>query len=358
MKAYTAIAGGVGVVVLLGLAGAVGCTAMGQGGGAEAARTLVVCSYGGSYQEAQRRAVFGPFARWTGTRIKEVSYSGEFARLRAAALDAAVPWDVVSTESSNVLRGADEGLLAPMDYTKIDRSELLPGTAGEYGVGWCYWSTLIGYNTDAFPAGRPRPTTWKEFWDVEAFPGARALRRDPRGNLEFALLADGVEPQDLYPLDVDRAFRSLDRIKDHVAVWWVSGAEPAELLAGGKVVLASVWNGRAHTAAMAGGPVAVEWNQGMLDSDAWVIPRNSRQPELARRLIAFATEPGQQADNTKYIPYGPVNRQALSRVPADVAADLPTSPANLAVQFRLDSRWWADNEAQVLERWNAWLGER
>ncbi len=193
---------------------------------------------------------------------------------------------------------------------------------------------------------------------MKAFPGARALRRDPRGNLEFALLADGVKPADLYPLDVDRAFRSLDRIKDHVAVWWVAGAEPAELLASGKVALASVWNGRAHNAAVEGGPVAVEWNQGMLDSDAWVIPRNSRHPELARRLIAFATEPGRQADNTKYIPYGPVNRQAMSRIPADVAAELPTSPANLAVQFKLDSRWWADNEAQVLKRWNAWLGER
>ena len=353
MKAYTTLACGIGLVVVLGLAGALGCRTTGQAG-----RSLVVCSYGGSYEEAQRKAVFEPFERQTGVRVREATYSGEFARLEAAARASDAPWDVVSTESSNVLRGADEGLLAPMDYGMIDRQQLLPGTTGEYGVAWCYWSTVIGYNTGVFPAGKPHPTTWKEFWDVKAFPGARALRRDPRGTLEFALLADGVKPQDLYPLDVDRAFRSLDRIRDHVAVWWVNGAEPAELLASGKVALASVWNGRAHTGAAAGGQVAVEWNQGMLDSDWWVIPCNSRHPELARQLIAFASTAGPQADNTKWIPYGPVNKRALERMPADVAAELPTSPANLAVQFTFDSRWWADNEAQVLKRWNAWLGER
>src|SRR5260370_15646052 len=108
--------------------------------------------------------------------------------------------------------------------------------------------------------------TWADFWNTKRFPGGRSLRKDPRTTLEFALLADGVPIDKLYPLDVDRAFRSLDKIAPSVTVWWSSRHQPAHLLADKEVAFAAAFNSPVWTAATQDKmPLEVEWNQGALD---------------------------------------------------------------------------------------------
>jgi putative spermidine/putrescine transport system substrate-binding protein len=163
----------------------------------------------------------------------------------------------------------------------------------------------------------------------------------------------------LYPLDVDRAFRSLDMIAPNVTVWWASGQQPAQLLADNEVSLASAFNGRIWAAAVHDGvPVDVEWNQGALDKDSWVIPKGTPHLKEAMELIRYTCQPQVQIELTKYINYGPTMPEAYQNLDAKARAVLPTSPENRPKQFVYNAKWWAENEAAVVERWNKWLLKR
>jgi putative spermidine/putrescine transport system substrate-binding protein len=317
-------------------------------------RELVVVSYGGAYQEAQRKAYFEQFAKKYNVRVREESWTGDMGKIKAMVESGNVTWDVVDVEAYMVLRGADQKLFEKVDYSRVPKDELLAGAVHEYGVANCFWSTILGYNTQRFPAGK-QPTSWADFWDVQRFPGARALRKDPVANLELALLAAGVPRDKLYPLDVDKAFESLDKIKTQVKVWWEAGEQPAQLLASGEVALSSAWNGRVYNAAKAGKPAAVEWEGGIISSDWWVIPRGAKNREIAQEFVAFALSAAPQAEYPKYIPYGPVNKKAIQMIAPEILKDLPTAPANFDKQVVIDNQWWHEHQAAVLERWNKWL---
>lgn len=318
-------------------------------------RELVVCSYGGAFQEAQRKAFFEPFEKETGIKIKEAQWSGEYAKLKAM-VDAGQPtWDLVTAaEASIIARGARDGILERIDYTGIDKSKFYPEALTDYSVGFCFFSTALAYNAADYANGAP-PKDWKDFWDTKRFPGRRSLRNDPRTTLEFALLADGVPKDKLYPLDVDRAFKSLDKIRNGVNVWWTTGSQPAQLLANGEVRLVSAFNGRISAAAEQGKlPLSVSWHGGGLDRDSWIIPKGAKNRDAALALIRYTARPDVQLALTRYIAYGPTMPEAYEKLSATERAQLPSAPENRALQFVFNGEWWAEHESAVLERWNKW----
>lgn len=325
-------------------------------GQATQARELVVCSYGGAFQEAQRKAFFEPFERETGIKIKEAQWSGEYAKLKAM-VDAGQPtWDLVTAaEGSIIARGARDGILERIDYSGIDKSKFYPEALTDYSFGFDFFSTALAYNAADYPPGAARPQGWKDFWDTKRFPGRRSLRNDPRTTLEFALLADGVPKEQLYPLDVDRAFASLNKIRSGVNVWWTTGSQPAQLLTSGEVRLVSAFNGRISAAAAQSHlPLTVTWHGGALDTDSWIIPKGARNRDAALALIRYTARPDVQLALTRYIAYGPTMPEAYAKLGAAERAQLPSSPENRAQQFVFNGTWWAEHESAVLERWNKW----
>lgn len=321
-----------------------------------APRELVVVSYGGAFQEAQRKAFYEPFEKKTGIKIKEAQWSGEYAKLKAM-VDAGQPtWDLVTAaESSIIARGVADGILEPIDYTGIDKSKFFHGALTDHSFGFDFFSTALAYNQSDYPNDANRPKSWQDFWNTAKFPGRRSLRNDPRTTLEFALIADGVPHDKLYPLDVDRAFRSLDKIRKNVDVWWTTGSQPAQLLSNGEVKLTSAFNGRVTAAAeQTKLPLRVEWNGGALDTDSWIIPKGARNRDAALALIRYTARPDVQVALTRYIAYGPTIREAYEGLPAATRAELPSSPENKSRQFTFNGAWWAEHESEVLERWNQW----
>lgn len=318
-------------------------------------KEVVVCSYGGSYQEAQRKAFFEPFEKETGIKVIEANWSGEYAKLKAMVDANSVQWDLVtSAESSHAIRGANDGILVKIDYTNINKGDLLPGAMLEYSQGINYFSTVLAYRTDLFRDGI-FPGNWRDFWDLKKFPGKRSLRKDPRTTLEIALMADGVSKDSLYPLDIERAFRSLDKIKPNV-IWWTSGSQPVEFLANKEVVMTSVFNGRIWAAVKKDGlPLQVEWNQGILDLDVWIIPKGAKNYDNAMKLIEYSARPDVQSRIVEYINYGPTSKSAYNQLSADAKKVLPTSSDNYSKHFLFNGEWWARNEQSVLEKWNEWL---
>jgi len=319
-----------------------------------AANDLVIVSWGGSYQDAQRVAHFGPFEKATGASILEVKEGPRIAKLKAMVESGNVEWDVMDFETSDMLRAAEQGLLEPIDRSIVNTSDTLPSGVHEFGVANVSWSKILAFSTKKFPSGQPRPTSWADYWNVDAWTARRGLQDLVKPNLEFALLGDGVPKDKLYPLDVDRAFKSLDRIKPQVAAWWSKSAQAIQLLADGEVDLNSAPNGRILAAKQQGVAVDLEWSGGALDFDWWCVPRGAKNKRLAMEFINSAITAQGQAELTNHVNYGPSNTKAWDFIDPKVAMTLPTAADNLKKQFVLNNDWWLKNEADMIKRWQAW----
>lgn len=328
-------------------------------GAAHADPKLSIMSFGGAYQEAQHKAVFEPYASKTGINVSEQEYGGEIAKIKAMVDSGNTTLDVVDVDAPTALQGCDEGIYQTLDWSKIgERSHWLPGTATDCAVGTIVYATIVAYDADK---AKVAPTKMADIFDLTKFPGKRGLWKSPYGNMEFALMADGVPVGDVYkvlgtPEGVDRAFKKLDTIKKDV-VWWEAGAQAPQLLASGEVVMTTAWNGRIYNANKEGRHFKIVWDHEMLDSNFWVIPKGANDLEASYKFIRFAVQPEVLANMTKYIPYGPVLKAAESMVGPEIADDLPTTPRNMTDSFTLDNAFWADHNDEIRKRFTTWLAQ-
>ena len=316
---------------------------------APAAAQLTVVSFGGSYQEAQSKAVFQPAAKAMGITIKEETYTG-IGDLRLKAKAGAVTWDLVTSGAGGSARGGSEGILEKIDFKTVDVSNFVPGTFSDYYVGGDIFSTVLAWNTKTY--GDKGPQSWADFWDVKKFPGKRSMRNSVAGMLEPALMADGVPLNKVYeglsaPGGIERAVKKIKELKPHIAVWWSSGAQHAQLMKDGEVDMIIGWNGRFDAIAKDGAKVAYTYNQGLLDADTFAIPKAAPNKALAMKFLAEISKPQYQAELTKYITYGPANKKAfdLGTIEPAYAMRLPTYPENAARQLPIDQNWYMKFEA-------------
>jgi putative spermidine/putrescine transport system substrate-binding protein len=328
---------------------------------AASARDLTVVSWGGNYQDAQKKIYFEPFAKKLGKPVLDESWDGGIGVIAAKVKAGEPNWDVVQVETEELELGCTDGFYEKIDWDKLGgQDKFLPAAVHDCGVGAIVWSTALSYDADKLKDAAP--ASWADFWDTAKFPGKRGLRRGPKYSLEFALMADGVKPAEVYdvlrtPEGVDRAFKKLDEIKKDV-IWWEAGAQPLQLLASGEVVMTTAYNGRISGINKTEGKnFKVVWPGSIYAIDSWVILNNSPNKQDAMDFIAFASQPENQSKLPEYIAYGLPQKEAAAKVPADLAADLPTAEANLADSVPLDGEFWVDNIEELTSRFNAWLAQ-
>ena len=321
---------------------------------ASLAADLVLNFSGGAAGDAVKKYFVENFEKATGKKVI-FEAGANFAKLRAMVKSGNVEWDLAEATSQDlVILGEKEGLLEPIDYNIINKTGIYEEALHPYGVGKAFYSTVMAYNTANYPKGK-QPRNWKDFWDVAKFPGFRSLQNDPFNNLEFALMADGVPFDRLYPLDLDRAFRSLDKIKPHIKVWWTAGAQPAQLLTDREVDMVSAWNGRIYAIQKQGAPVEIEWNQGMLQFSNWVVPKGAPNKKLAMEFIQFTHQPKLQAEYAEFVGYPGLSKKAFEFIKQEFAQNLPTYPEHYKKQVVVNYKWWFENRDKVQEKWNAWI---
>ncbi|AXF07714.1 ABC transporter substrate-binding protein [Paraburkholderia sp. SIMBA_055] len=319
------------------------------------AKQIVVSDPGGPYTTAYREAFYDPFEKATGIKVVSVARESQpVAQFAAMVQTKNYVWDVTTlTLSADIPYLEAKGLLEPIGLKASDYPELMPEAITPNWLGVDVYSTVLAYRADKFKDGGPK--SWADFWDVKKFPGRRCLRRSPLDTLEQALLADGVPLDKLYPLDVDRAFKSLDRIKPHVNIWWTSGAQAMQAIQSGDVDMISTWNGRAQAAKDAGAPVTIVWNQGLYSIEGWGIPKGTPRADAAKQFVRFCADAKRQALLTRTLAYGPTNKKAFETISKERATLLPTAPDNLR-DMRLPSpQWWEANRQKVTERFNSWI---
>ncbi|MGE8406682.1 MAG: ABC transporter substrate-binding protein [Pseudomonas sp.] len=325
---------------------------------AMAASDLTVISFGGANKAAQVKAFYEPWEKAGSGKIVAGEYNGEMAKVKAMVDTKSVSWNLVEVESPELARGCDEGMFEELDPALFgDESNFVPGAIQPCGVGFFVWSTVMAYNADKL---KTAPTSWKDFWDTKTFPGKRGLRKGAKYTLEFALMADGVAPKEVYKVlgtkeGQDRAFKKLDELKPSIQ-WWEAGAQPPQYLASGDVVMSSAYNGRI-AAVQKESNLKVVWNGGIYDFDAWAIPKGAKNVEDAKKFIAFSVQPEQQKTYSENIAYGPANSQAVALLSDDIKKDMPTTPENIANQVQIDVAFWADNSEQLEQRFNAWAAK-
>jgi putative spermidine/putrescine transport system substrate-binding protein len=311
--------------------------------------TLTFASYGGAYQDAQIRAWQEPYTQLTGVEFANDESSSN-AEVRAQAESGQVTWDVVDLGNDFGL-DVHRDILEPLDFGLIPRDEINPDLGlTDYRLPVITFGTVLGYNTEL--TGGQTPAGWADFFDLSKFPGKRGVWDYPVGGMfEIALMADGVAPADLYPLDLERANAKLDALTGEV-VFWGSGAESRELIGSGEVAMSMIWNGRAWNAIHEDNrPVDIQWNQQIMSADYFVVPKGSPNRDAAMRFIAWTTCAENNAAISKYIPYGPTNVNA--EPDPGLAEDLAVNHVDDSTAY-FDDVYLVDNFDEIDAAWQEW----
>jgi putative spermidine/putrescine transport system substrate-binding protein len=356
------------------IAATFGVASLGILASAASAQDLTVVSWGGAYTKSQVKAYHEPYTAKTGVKIRSEDYNGGLAEVKAQVEAGNVTWDLVDVELSDAIRGCDEGLLEPIstdilppapDGTPAEE-DFLEGTLYDCAISTIVWSTIYAYDSTKFPG--KKPSTIADLFDTKNFPGKRGLRKNPKANLEFALMADGVAPGDVYevlgtPEGIDRAFAKLSTIKNDV-IWWEAGAQPPQMLADGEVVMATAYNGRVFNAiATEKKPFEIVWDGQVWDLDLWVIPKGAPNKDAALDFIAYSTDTQRLADQAAWISYGPARSSSVpligkhAEAGIEMGPHMPTAPDNFKNAVQNDFEFWADHQDELNERFNAWLAQ-
>lgn len=361
-------------IKLIGLSSAVSVMALSAA--AQDPVSLTIVSWGGAYTASQVRAYHEPFmeANPHVTIINDDGSANALAGLRAQSQAGNVTWDLVDMLPSDAQLACDEGIILEIDHDAVlaaapdgtpPTEDFLPGSLGECFIPQIVYSTVLTFRPGAFPEDA-QPSSIADLFDVENFPGRRALQDRPGTNLEWALYADGVDPEDIYdvlstPEGVDRAFAKLDTIKDHI-IFWTEGAQAPQLLADGEVAFATGYNGRMFDAIEVEGMDAeIIWDGQVVEWDGWVVPADGPNLDLVMEYLYFATDTQRLADQAKFISYGPARASSAELVGQhadlgiDMAPHMPTNPDNYFSPIVLDNDFWADFGDELRERFANWM---
>ena len=324
--------------------------------GTAAARELTLVGHS-STQEAIKQVFVRPFTDATAIPALMESWEGGIEALRTQAKAPENLWDLVIVDSDELATGCGEGLLEKLDWSAIGgKDHYLPQAVSECGVGAGVASWALAWDRDKFPA----TPGWSDFWDVAKYPGKRGLQRGVRGNLEFALFADGVSPGDVYKVlatseGVDRAFRRLDQLKPYI-VWWQDDAEAARILASGDVLMTSAAAPAITTAARSGRRnFGLQWAASLYEVQSWAVLKSSPNLRSAVQYLYFAGTPAIQGRLVALFGEGGLAKGANDGLPPELAQVSPTAPANLAAAVRVDAGFWHDNLAKLRARFESWL---
>jgi len=315
-------------------------------------RTLYVNSYGGVWETSWRKAFFDPFTAQSGIQIKTVP-GVSFAKLKAQVQSRNYDWDVVNIGDVEYAQAVLEGLLEKVDPVAAKAGEVPPHQLKDYGIVTYSLGTNLVYRKDKFPNGGPQ--SWADFWDVKKFPGPRCLYDRSFTCLAYALMADGVPPDKVYPMDIDRAFRKMDELKPHIKTWWREGSQSQQLIRDGEVDMIAMWSARAVDLIDDKVPVEIVWNGAENYFVTLVVPKGDPRAKLAWEFASFVAQAKPQADFAMLLPYGPANPGARALMPEWRLKQTPAWPENQKVALQHDAAWLAPRLPAIRERWTRWL---
>lgn len=331
------------------------------------AQTITVMVGGGAYGDGQIEAYARPFEQATGIKVVAIKDQMKLSKLKLMVENNNVDVDVFSIAQADGIVAARNGYLQNLDYSIYNADELkgIPEAARTpWGMPSLYYAYVLGLNSTKFPEGSAAPQSWADFWNFKKFPGTRVMQSGVLGSegpWEEALLADGVPVDKLYPMDIDRIFKSLDKIRPQIRKWWTVGSENQQLFADNVAELGMSYDGRIAILKAAGKPVRAEFNQAKINWSSWVIPKGAPNAVAAQKFIEFASRAKQQAIFATRTSYGPTNLNAFSFIDKNLAKSMTSYPQNVKKAYFMNVEWYSQvgsdgktNADRLIQRWNEW----
>jgi len=322
------------------------------------AHDLVVVSRGENLERAVGKAYVQPYVAATEAAVQQESWDGGLDTLRNQAKAADNNWDLVQVDPDELAMGCAEGLFEKLDWSTIGgKDHYLPLAVSDCGVGAVIANMVLAWDRDKFPAS----PGWADFWDVAKYPGKRGLRAGVRGNLEIALLADGVAPGDVYKIlgtsdGVDRAFRKLDQLKPYI-VWWQTEADAARILGSGDVLMTSAPSSRVAAASWSGHRnFGIQWTASLYEVLSWAVLKGSANLRPAENLLYFAGTPAIEGRMLRLSGDAGLAKGTNDGLSPEQQAISGSAAANLGAGLRMDVGFWHDNLAKLRTRFEAWEG--
>jgi len=347
---------------------------------------VTVVSWGGAYTESQKLGYGDPTAAKLGIPVDWVDYTGGLSEIKAQKEAGAITWDIMDVYAKDTIIGCDEGIFVEFDFDK-DFAPAPDGTPASQdfftsmpskcAVGNILYSWNFAYNDDKI--GSKKPKSIKDFFNTAKFPGKRAIYKGAMSNLEIALVADGVKAsgsqaggdllyRKMEGAGIDRALAKIKKLctdPNGGCVFWNAGAQPPELLANGEVVMATGWNGRFFNAQMEGTPLVQVWDAQILDYEYFAMVKggpNDANGDALKVLREMTSSEG-LAGSAKYIAYAPWRKSSIAVMEAgepwykdgktNMVPHMPTNPANLKSHILMNPDYWADNQDEINEKWEA-----
>jgi putative spermidine/putrescine transport system substrate-binding protein len=332
------------------MAGAIGAPLLAASTGAQAAsKNLVMVSWGGNYRTAVEKALTEPFEKETGIKVTLID-TPDLAKVKAQMMTGNIEWDIFDATGPMVFSGEKNNYWEPLDSGLVDASDLITPPS-KFAVPFYGYTGGICWDDNRHPAGK-HPMNFAEYFDVGKFPGTRTLRNRAVETLESALLADGVAPADMYPLDVERAFKMLDKIKPHIGKWVEQTPQTVSLVQTGEVDYSYTYATRAKAASEAGQPIKFSFDQNLIGLEYLVVLKNSPNKANAMKFLSFAMRPENQAALMDLHGNTPANNKAVALMNPETRQWL-SNPSNTQ-NVLISDTWWAEHYDELTSRFKLW----
>jgi putative spermidine/putrescine transport system substrate-binding protein len=321
-------------------------------GSSDAALTgeVVFADYGGPTNESRQISFFDSFDEESGATVTSAVLEDSILYDMLGGEDG--PYDLVQVAPDIILNYAD-GLATRPDSVPVN--DTMPELAQDYAVGGFVYGIAQGWLTETFADGGPQD--WADFFDTETYPGKRAWPGSAwnvDASYEIALLADGVAPEDLYPLDIERAQAKLDTIRDDL-VFYESYAETQTLLTSGTASIAVTVTGQFVSLINQGVDVTIQWNEAFPSASMFVVPATAPNQDNAWALGAWMADPERQKVFVERTGYGPATSDVFDLLDSDTIALLPNSDEHLAISVSRSDEYLAEHLEEMVTSYGEWL---
>jgi len=313
---------------------------------------VVYAGFGGAYQQQITKAVLKPFQDATGIKVTITTGAENIASLKANVKANKVQWDVMDTNIALLAQAIAADVLQKIDYSGVKSISDLnnKSLAGPYGLGYYNFSDNIWWNPRAVK-GQIR--TWADVWNTSAFPGKRGFGNTVNGLLEGALMASGTPTDKIYPIDVDKAFAWMDKIRSSST--FLDSTADQNAMAQQDSVIGFQTLSRIKAVTQAGTKLDYSWDQVLIDTNSFAIPKQAPHVDNAVKLMEFALQPEQQLAIMRILGYSPATKTAIAKLTPTQLKNIPTSPQNSRNAVYYDSAWYAKHGADATQRFQKWL---
>ncbi|MDQ0791144.1 extracellular solute-binding protein [Streptomyces sp. B3I8] len=325
-----------------------------EGSGKKGDGKLTFVAYGGDGQKTMEEAWQKPYMKKNpGVSFVNTSPT-DVAQVKAQVQSGQVKWDVIATSPAAAEQNCGT-LFEPLEITGVKRSELVEQSIGKCYTGNFINATPIAYRTKAFPDPAKAPKTVADFFDTKKFPGKRGLVNNlQNGILEYPLLADGVSPGNLYPLDVDRSLKKLDTIRDQTTFAPNVGALQ-QAVGAGQVDIFALPDSRITPLLQDGVDITVVWDVTVTSINGFAVPKGSPEKKNAEKFMAWVLGPEASANISQALGTAPINKAAKPNLSKEAKQVEVYGPANTGKTVLQDIDWYAKNFNDVTTKLQNWL---